>query len=146
MDAHRCWHCLALLLLTACASPATTDQDPSAPVFATQAGTSGAREVMEALYEGPVVEARGCFRLGSDSAHTVIWPPAFTLRTQSGEARVVNERGAVVGVIGGVFRFGGGEIPRGTLPALADAALGRELLTRCPGRYWVVGEMLPPSR
>jgi hypothetical protein len=99
---------------------------------------------MEALYEGPVVEAQGCLRLVSDSSHTIIWPPEFTLRSQSGRYQVVDEGGAVVGTIGGLFRFGGGEIPRGSLPELEDANVGRELLARCPGRYWVVGEMLPP--
>jgi hypothetical protein len=115
-------------------------------MFATQAPTPGPREVMEALYEGPVVDAQGCLRLVSDSAHTVVWPPEFTLRTRSGRYQVVDEGGAVAGTIGGMFRFGGGEIPRGALPELADANVGRELLARCPGRYWIVGEMLPSPR
>jgi len=138
-----CSQCLALLLVTACGSPATRDQDLSAPVFATQALTPGPREAMQALYEGPVIDAQGCLRLVSDSSHTVVWPPEFTLRTQSGRYEVVDEGGAVVGTIGGIFRIGGGEIPRAALPELANANVGRELLARCPGRYWVVGEMLP---
>lgn len=137
---------LTLVLAGSCAPSSDSVQEPSAPLFATQAAAAGEREVFEALYEGPVLEQRGCLRLDSDSAHTVVWPPGFELRVADGRYRVLDEGGIVVGTVGERFRLGGGELPRGTAPELADPELRRELLARCPGPYWLVGNIMPHQR
>jgi hypothetical protein len=94
---------------------------------------------MDALFEGRVVADRaGCLRLESPDAHTVVWPKGFGL---GGDLRVRSDRGAEVGRIGGSFRLGGGEVPSlhdGVPLSEADRVRAE---SRCPGRFWIVGEM-----
>lgn len=130
-----------LTTLHACTPVTPIGVDAGGVVFLTE--TAPATVQMEALYKGNVVaDAAGCLRLaGTGDHHTVVWPFGFELRAHNGGANVVDTRGRVVGEIGGSFTFGGGEVP--TLHdgiALSDEhrALARE---RCPGRYWIVGEV-----
>lgn len=99
------------------------------------------RSVMEALYQGTVVEIDGCLRFGDEPAgHTVVWPPGFSLNRKAGRLVVRDENGQSVGVIDGSFIFGGGEVPtlwEGGPLTEADRAAA---LSQCPGRYWIVGE------
>jgi hypothetical protein len=81
----------------------------------------------------------GCLRLDTPDTHTVIWPKGFDL---GADLRVRDDRGAVVGRIGGAFRLGGGEVPslHDGIP-LSEADRVRAG-SRCPGRFWIVGEVL----
>ena len=94
--------------------------------------------VMEALFVGRVtVDHEGCVRLASADPATVIWPHQFTLDGTT----VRDHYGAAIGHIGGEFRLGGGEIGSlhsGIKLSSADRALA---LDRCPGRFWIVGEV-----
>ena len=94
--------------------------------------------VMEALFVGRVtVDRVGCVRLASADPATVIWPHRFTLDGTT----VKDHRGTTIGHIGGEFRLGGGEIGSlhdGIKLSSADRAL---VLDRCPGRFWIVGEV-----
>ena len=130
---------LLAALLAAC------DSDPEAApdlLFLVKKPVEGERIVMDALYEGSVVESEGCLRFGDEpERHTVVWPPGFSLTNVDGSYVVLDERGRTVGQIGRFFRFGGGEVE--TLwedgPVAETARV--EALRRCPGRYWIVGEV-----
>ena len=131
---------ISLLALAACAAAPTSGVDADDVIFLTASVPVTVH--MQALYEGNVVaDAAGCVRLADASGHTVVWPYAFELRQHNGAATVVDPGGREIGDVGGAFSFGGGEVP--TLHqgiALSDAR--RQLaLERCPGRYWIVGEV-----
>jgi len=101
---------------------------------------------MEALFEGRIAEDdEGCLRLQPPDAATVVWPKGFDLEPRSAEAWVVDEKGRDVGFVGGWFRFSGGEVPflhEGLGFSTAEAV---RIQDRCPGRFWVVGEVsFPP--
>ena len=97
---------------------------------------------MDALFQGRVVEdSSGCIRLQPPSGATVVWPKGFSLEMTAEGARVQDQNGLEVGLIGSTFRFGGGEVPflhggLGFQPA--EVAL---IQSRCPGRFWIVGEI-----
>jgi hypothetical protein len=100
---------------------------------------------MEALFLGQVVEdGEGCLRLQPPADHTVVWPYRSTLEVRGDGSWVVSEEGKDIGKIGGAFRFGGGEVP------FLHEGLGfthgqiTEIHARCPGRYWIVGELHTP--
>ena len=98
---------------------------------------------MDALYQGSVVEIDGCFRLGGEPVgHTVVWPPGYALVERTGKYRVVDETGYEIGQIEESFRFGGGEVPTLWAEGPVDEAIRLAALRRCPGRYWLVGEVL----
>lgn len=140
----------ALLGLVALAPACTTGtgdgpnldaaEDPSRTVFLTQATPPGA--VMEALFEGRVYrDEQGCLRLEmqGNERHTAVWPYGFALESRDGELYVKDAQGRSIGQVGGQFRFGGGEVPGAESLDVSEEkrALAR---SRCPGRYWVVGE------
>ena len=94
--------------------------------------------MMDALYEGRVAaDANGCIRLETSDRHTVIWPYQFKL---SGNA-VLDADGRTIGTLGGQFKFGGGEVASLNIPLISDADRARAG-ARCPGRFWIVGEIL----
>lgn len=98
--------------------------------------------VMDALFQGRVSrDVAGCLRLDLDDRHTVIWPKGFSLDRRPGHLVVLDAGGDAVGRIGGHFRLGGGEVPflHAGIP-LSDADRERAE-ARCPGRYWIVGEV-----
>ncbi len=93
---------------------------------------------MDALFRGDVVvDGAGCIRMDGPDAHTVIWPRGYRLAPDDADLRVLDGDGRIVGVLGGHFELGGGEVP-----VLHDGipltAADRERLERtCPGRYWI---------
>ena len=101
--------------------------------------------VMEALFQGQVVEDKlGCLRLQGPSPSTVVWPFGSTLEPRSDGDWVLDAEGNELGRIGGVFRFGGGHVPflhEGLGFSKAEVA---GIQTRCPGRFWIVGQVLEP--
>lgn len=140
---------LALVLaVSACAISDGTDPlatglgGSEGPLFLVQ--SEPATAVMDALFEGSIREDdAGCLRTQATGAigATVVWPYGFTLRTLGDDPYVMNADGRVVGRIGGVFLLGGGYVPslHEGIP-LADAA--RAAATeRCPGSYWIVGDV-----
>lgn len=140
---------LAAFLLASCspggdADPTTLSRsgDRDDAVFLTLDATPDAW--MDALYEGPVRwDAAGCLRLESSDRHTVVWPVGFDLVRRGGQLRVVDAEGREVGQIGGTFRLTGGEVPSLHDGVPMSAETRAEAERRCPGRYWIVGEVLP---
>lgn len=139
---------LALALaLTACSSPTA----PDAPIL--NAGPNGNEALfftlnatpdanMEALFEGRVLlGADGCLRLESSEAPTVIWPVGFSLQEREGELLVRDAEDRAVGRIGGHFRLGGGTVPELNERMALDEDVLQRADARCPGRYWIVGEI-----
>lgn len=149
---HRSMFHTALLALAAGCSPTggadprlNEADDPAGTLFLTQASPAGA--VMEALFEGRVIrDEQGCLRLetGGGERHTVVWPHGFTLRSRAGALYVHDAEGREIGRVGGPFRFGGGEVPSAEWLDLS-AEQRAQAQTRCPGRYWVVGDTDPAS-
>lgn len=96
--------------------------------------------VMEALYQGKVLkDGEGCLRLQEPDAATVVWPFGFTLDAREDQEWVVDATGEEVGVVGGTFRFGGGEVPflhEGI--GFTRSAIAK-IQAKCPGRFWIVG-------
>ena len=124
--------------VAACVTEAELD---AALLFLVQKPVEGERVVMEALYQGTVVEHDGCLRLGDEpDGHTVVWPPGFSLlgRTER------NEAGRAIGQVGGFFRLGGGEVPTLWENGPVDETIRAAALDRCPGRYWLVGDVVSP--
>lgn len=93
---------------------------------------------MEALFSGVItVDAAGCLRMEGLEAHTPIWPRGYRLEVTSGAGVVRSGNGSIVGIIGGHFRLGGGEVQ--TLEWVEVTPADRERVTStCPGRYWIV--------
>ena len=125
---------------TACTALPTGRADVGDVLFLTE--SQPATLYMDALYKGTVAaDAAGCLRLATESAHTVVWPFGFELRPRDGALVVIAPGGREIGRLGGSFTFRGGEIP--TLYegiALSDPQRAAAL-ERCPGRYWIVGEV-----
>ncbi len=127
-------------LAAACSSETGTGPGDEATGVLFLAREAPASAVMDALFEGTVkLDARGCLRL--DSGRTVVWPYGFEPYVGGGALRVRDAAGRDVGRVGGGFRFGGGEVD-----ALHDglglpAAARAEAEARCPGGFWVVGEV-----
>lgn len=132
---------ISMLALSACAPLPSSSVDAGDVVFL--AATEPASVHMEALYKGNVVaDAAGCLRLaGTSEQHTVVWPYGFELRQRDGAATVVKPGGREVGEIGGFFTFGGGEVPTLHEGIALPAAQKALALEKCPGRYWIVGEV-----
>lgn len=122
---------------------------PSGPEAGSRLGDDGeviffvqgapATVVMDALFDGVVSrDAAGCLRLAGPDPATVVWPFGFRLVL----GRVSDGEGRGIGRLGERFRFGGGEVrflPDGL--GLSDSE--RRLVEAwCPGRYWIVGEVL----
>ncbi|HEU4558727.1 MAG TPA: hypothetical protein VFS20_12795 [Longimicrobium sp.] len=135
--------CLVALTLAACEaknrSPTLSQTDLPA-VFIVQGAPATA--VMDALFQGRVtLDAQGCLRLeNTGDQHTVVWPHGFTLEERGGALFVKDAAGREVGRVGGSFRFGGGETP--VLHQGVVSEESRKLAeSRCPGRYWIVGEV-----
>ena len=138
---------VSVLLLAFVMAACTTDPaDPEAPtglLFLVQKPVEGERVVMEALYQGSVVERNDCLRLGDEpDGHTVVWPPGFSLVDMAGTPVVLDETGREIGQIGDFFRLGGGEVPTLWEDGFVEEPTRAEALRRCPGRYWIVGEVL----
>jgi hypothetical protein len=137
--------CAMALALAACGraqdvGPTFSRNEPPA-VFIVQGAPATA--VMDALFQGRVVrDAVGCLRLDHlGDRHTVVWPHGFTIEERDGELFVKNAAGSDVGRIGGSFRFGGGETPVLHEGLNLSDESRRLAESRCPGRYWIVGEV-----
>lgn len=130
---------LSLGFLSAC-ELVSSDGNRGGAIFITQSAPQTV--VMQALYEGSVSRQGDCLRLSDEpDGHTVVWPYGFRL---SGSARdtVVDDEGRTVGKIGDHFRLGGGEVPTLWENGPVSEQDRTIALEECPGRYWIVGEIV----
>jgi hypothetical protein len=130
----------ASAVLVSCSADTVNPKDSGEILFLTSSEPATAH--MQALWDGRVsADAAGCLRLDGPDRHTVVWPHGFQLREQGSTIAVTDAGGRLVGTIGGSFRFGGGEMP--TLhEGIALSAVDRQaVIRRCPGRFWIVGEI-----
>lgn len=96
--------------------------------------------VMEALFEGRVItDAAGCLRFDSPDPATIVWPKGFTISESAGTMIVRDDAGRQIGQIGGSFRLGGGEVS--WVHEDMSATDRDRLVTSCPGKYWIVGDV-----
>ncbi len=145
---------LALLTLVACGAPlgATPSPGPaggsrgsatptSAVAFPQFAPVAGERGDLAALLEGTLTLVDDCLRvtLRSDN-DLIIWPPEVTLRTDGGDIRVIDTAGRVVARVGEEVRLSGGQ-----LKTVGGQGLREAPPARCPGPYWLTGEILGPE-
>lgn len=93
-----------------------------------------------------VVDGADCLRLrdkwGDDTVP--LWPPGYELNVGGGSTRVLDARGRTVGRVGGKeITLGGGGVTVGMVKGgLLDRRTERELLQRCLGDYFLVGDYL----
>lgn len=130
---------LMLAFLNAC-ELVSSDGNDGGTIFITQSAPQTV--VMQALYQGSVSRQGNCLRLSDEpDGHTVVWPHGFRL---SGSARdiVVDDEGRTVGRIGEHFRLGGGEVPTLWKDGPVSERVRTIALEQCPGRYWIVGEIV----
>jgi hypothetical protein len=109
-------------------------------VFLTLDRVPGAH--MEALFDGPLVlDAQGCLRGGDEEAATFIWPYGFDAVPGTSGLEIRDRDGGLVGRPGESVRLGGGIVAtlHGGIPM--DPGVRETARTRCPGRYWIVGEV-----
>jgi hypothetical protein len=130
---------MAVLALAGCRADVQAPADGDI-VFLTQSVVPNA--VMDALFNGSVlIDGNGCIRGESPDNLTIIWPNGFTLDRHGDAARIRDTTGRDVGGIPGPFRLGGGiaqTLHEGI--ALTDADRKRAL-ERCPGQYWIAGDV-----
>lgn len=116
--------------------------DGGSVLFFTQNATPGLQ--MEALYRGPVtLDGAGCLRLRFAEGPTAIWPEGFRLAREDAGLLVLDADGRSVGRIGGEFQFSGGTVASLHAGLPVSPEVRAEAQERCPGRYWVVGGILP---
>jgi hypothetical protein len=134
----------ALTAFLACTDPSDVEMAKGPWLFLSHAVPP--TSVMDALYHGPVaLDSSGCFRLQDrdfPERHTVIWPFRARLVDRGGALVLLDEQGADLGRIGDSFRLGGGEVPQEIGLGFLAPELVEPARTRCPGRYWVVGEVV----
>ena len=131
-----------ILGVIGCLDETVNTDEPDDFLFVAHKAVDGERAVMEALFTGKVIVVDGCLRLDIDGGGAmVVWPPGYSYAEGVGGFNVRNELGVNVGKIGQDFRFGGGFVQTLQQDGPVDEALRQEALTRCPGEYWIVGEM-----
>lgn len=103
------------------------------------------RAVMQALARGRLTLDDDCLRISSGSydGNLLIWPPDYSFRATGGNVRILDEENRVVAKTGDRIEVGGGEVPGRSLRNIAyvGKSLGQKILRRCPGPYWLVGEV-----
>ena len=96
------------------------------------------------FFAGKLVLKKGCMRADapppdniSPESLLIVWPHSFTLRSEDGSVRIVDETGRIAARIGDHVRLSG-------TMAGSQTARGRELKQAlpkdCPGPYWLVGD------
>jgi hypothetical protein len=119
-------------------------EDGEEVYFPRQRPTEEPRGVPEALAEGELILADGCLRLRQDSSDpglVPIWPLGFTPRAGDNRIQVLDEEGRVVATVGERMEIGGGFIDTLEDSDGSEGELANELSERCPGPYWLVGEV-----
>lgn len=96
------------------------------------------------------VDGKGCLRMGPQGDRrpnfVPVWPPDYSLDAGGERMRILDGEGWVVARVGDEIRVGGG--PASSLEAVVDVdeQQGREIRERCPGSYFIVGEVLSARR
>jgi hypothetical protein len=99
--------------------------------------------VMDALFEGRVrADAQGCIRLESVDDATVVWPAGFRLVRDGTDLEIRDADDRPVGRLGDRFRLGGGEVAELHDGLGLDPAVRQLAANGCPGRFWIVGDVL----
>jgi len=138
---------VCLAVLAGCDSASPVDAGPDEPVlFLTQSAPP--TSVLEALFQGRVeVDQAGCLRLGSDpDGPTVVWPFGSRLVREKTGLVVRGPDGSDFVRIGENVRLGGGEVSDLRSLGILPEAMLTAALNRCPGVFWLAGELLPPLR
>lgn len=131
---------------SATAAPETTAAGELGAIVFLNQGDPGAD--MPSMADGGVlsVDERGCLRLlqpAVDPDPLPVWPPGYSLDAAGdGPARILDGEGRVVARVGDEIGVGGG--PTSSLEEVADADERRlrEIRERCPGAYFIVGEVV----
>jgi hypothetical protein len=132
---------LTLILLVGCGDDSHPAAFETPWLFFSQSTRPEA--VMEALYEGTVsMDAEGCLRLDLEpDRHTVVWPFGSTAVTRAGRLVILDQENVEIGRVGGFFALGGGEVPPAAGPLLLSPESRALAEARCPGRFWIVGDI-----
>lgn len=134
---------LAALSVPGCFGPTEVDTGPDARLLFLVQRTP-ATSVMEALFQGRVeVDQQGCFRLDSEPERpTVVWPFGFRLASDQASLVVLDATGDEVARVGALLRMSGGIVPALPSDEILTPESQAAARARCPGAYWIVGDML----
>ncbi len=90
-------------------------------------------------FAGTLTLVDGCLRVAvpRHDSYLIIWPPEVTLRTDGGDVRVVDATGQVVARVGEPVALSGG-----VLNTIGTEGLREAPPDRCPGPYWLTGDIL----
>lgn len=135
------------LILIVVASIAISCSSESAPNQYEYSGIFFPRQkpvdvVMEAILVGKLVNVDGCLRINdsnSETSYLVVWPFGYSLRVLAGVIEVRDGTGKTKVRVGEEVFVSGGEAKSVQGIAALDEQLIRELSTRYPGPYWLVG-------
>ena len=113
----------------------------SPPLFAVQSKPSEFR--MTALLEGVLVlDDNGCLRIKNYEEYLPVWPHGFSLVEEN--LTVLDSSGRAVARVGERVKLGGGECPE---PCRNVGEYSEYLPDeRCPGPYWIVGEVVTGAK
>lgn len=105
------------------------------------------RAVMEALIVGRLHVIDGCLHLigeGEDlDGAVVIWPPETTMRmTDEGLVEIIDHAGELIVRQGEYLEMGGGFAASVEGIEFDDPEIGARLAERCPGSYWIAGDIV----
>ena len=94
---------------------------------------------MDALLQGRLVAEEGCLRVrtSENESYLVIWQPDYFLNDNHGQIEILDRDGEIVARLGEEIRMGGG----GASGPEFNAYLGKAILSRCTGPYWLMGEL-----
>ncbi|CEG13800.1 hypothetical protein MSIBF_A510005 [groundwater metagenome] len=98
-------------------------------------------KVDDKVYPCIIEETDKNLNIYSESKYLIIWPYGFSLKTnKEGAIQVIDDAGQPVVHVGDKIGFGGGECAGCTGEDIAkiSAQLPND---RCPGPYWIVGEI-----
>lgn len=108
--------------------------------FPQQEAVDGERLVMEAEIFGTLVIVDECVRVNdsnSNISYLLVWPPDFSLSTESDPIQILDGDGKVVARVGDMVQIGGGEVKS---LSFLNESLQKNLPPNCVAPYWIVGD------
>jgi hypothetical protein len=104
-------------------------------------GLFGSRAVPAGELMGQLKLVDGCLRIESDTSYAPVWPPGYTLTFENGVVEILDVRSRGVVYVGDEIYVDGGETSVKGVAAIAEM-MQEEILDRCEGPYWFVGNVV----
>jgi len=131
---------MAMMIAAACSSKSAPNQYEYDGIFFPRQQANVA--VMDAILTGKLVKVENCLRINDangETSYLIVWPSDYSLKIANGVIMVQDGAGQTRVRVGEKVFVSGGETKSVEGIAALDEQLKRELSTRCPGPYWLVG-------